>query len=120
MGRSATGRCASSLLRKLAATAGIVCSADEILVTSGSLQAIDLVNGVLLARGDTVLIEQESYEGSINRLTRRGVNAVGIPLDHDGMRMDALVDRARRSRAPRHAGPNTSTPSRPCRTRPAP
>jgi 2-aminoadipate transaminase len=79
------------LARKLAASAGIACSADEILITSGSLQAIDLVNAVFLARGDTVLIEQESYEGSINRLTRLGVKAVGIPLDREGMRIDSLA-----------------------------
>ena len=48
------------LAAKLGRTAGIACSSDEILITSGSLQAIDLVNGLLLARGDTVLIEQES------------------------------------------------------------
>ena len=46
---------------------------------------------MLLARGDTVLIEQECYQGSLNRLTRLGVKAVGIPLDRDGMRMDALA-----------------------------
>src|SRR4030081_2914862 len=68
------------LVAKLARDAGISCTADEILITSGSLQAIDLVNGVLLARGDTVIIEQESYQGSLNRLARLGVNAVGIPL----------------------------------------
>jgi 2-aminoadipate transaminase len=79
------------LVAKLKRDAGIACQADDILVTSGSLQAIDLVNGVLLARGDTVLIEQECYQGSINRLTRLGVKAVGIPLDGDGMRMDALA-----------------------------
>ena len=71
--------------------AGIACTADEILITSGSLQALDLVNGVLLARGDTVVIEQDTYQGSLNRLTRLGVNAVGIPLDHEGLRMDALA-----------------------------
>ncbi len=79
------------LVAKLNRDAGISCQADDILVTSGSLQAIDLVNGVLLARGDTVLIEQECYQGSINRLTRLGVKAVGIPLDGEGMRMDALA-----------------------------
>jgi len=47
---------------------------------------------VLLARGDTVIIEQESYQGSLNRLKRLGVNAVGIPLDRDGLRIDALAD----------------------------
>jgi 2-aminoadipate transaminase len=79
------------LVAKLKRDAGIVCGPDEILVTSGSLQAIDLVNGVLLARGDTVLVEQECYQGSLNRLTRLGVKAIGIPLDRDGMRMDALA-----------------------------
>jgi 2-aminoadipate transaminase len=78
------------LVGKLKRDAGMTCTADEILVTSGSLQAIDLVNGVLLTRGDTVIIEQECYQGSINRLTRLGVAPVGIPLDRDGMKMDAL------------------------------
>ena len=79
------------LAQKLKRSAGIVCAADDILITSGSLQALDLVNSIFLARGDTVIIEQECYQGSINRLTRLGVNAVGIPLDRDGMRMDALA-----------------------------
>src|SRR5579863_7082501 len=79
------------LANKLKRTAGIACVAEDILITSGSLQALDLVNGIFLARGDTVIIEQESYQGSINRLTRLDVNAVGIPLDRDGMRMDALA-----------------------------
>ena len=75
---------------KLKADAAIVCTPDDILITSGSLQAIDLVNATLLERGDTVIIEQDCYQGSINRLTRLGVTPVGIPLDDDGMRMDAL------------------------------
>ena len=79
------------LAAKLKRDAGIACTADDILIVSGSLQALDLVNGVLLARGDTVIIEQECYQGSLNRLTRLGVNAIGIPLDDDGMRMDALA-----------------------------
>jgi 2-aminoadipate transaminase len=78
------------LAAKLRSSAGIAAKADDILITSGSLQAIDLVNGALLARGDTVIIEQDCYQGSINRLVRLGVNPVGIPLDRDGMRVDAL------------------------------
>src|SRR6516165_8725421 len=80
------------LARKLERTAGISCDADEILITSGSLQALDLVNGILLARGDTVIIEQATYQGALTRLQRLGVEAVGIPLDGEGMRMDALGD----------------------------
>jgi 2-aminoadipate transaminase len=94
------------LTQKLKRTAGISCAADEILVTSGSLQALDLVNGVLLNRGDTVIIERDSYQGALNRLTRLGVNAVGIPLDGEGMRMDALAaaldDHKRRGVRPKY------------------
>jgi 2-aminoadipate transaminase len=80
------------LTAKLKRDAGIDCVADDILIVSGSLQALDLVNATLLVRGDTVIIERDSYQGSINRLTRLGVNMVGIPLDHEGMRMDALAN----------------------------
>ncbi|HEY2135610.1 MAG TPA: PLP-dependent aminotransferase family protein, partial [Xanthobacteraceae bacterium] len=94
------------LVAKLRRDAGIACTADNILVTSGSLQALDLVNGILLNRGDTVIIEQETYQGSLTRLARLGVNAVGIPLDRDGMRMDALAaaleDLARRGVRPKY------------------
>jgi 2-aminoadipate transaminase len=79
------------LTAKLRRDAGIDCAADDILIVSGSLQALDLVNATLLARGDTVVIEQDTYQGALNRLTRLGVNVVGIPLDQDGMRVDALA-----------------------------
>src|ERR1700761_4413881 len=79
------------LVAKLKRDAGITATADEILITSGSLQGLDLVNGLLLARGDTVIFEQVSYFGSLNRLNRLGVTAVGIPLEEEGMRMDALA-----------------------------
>ena len=90
--RKAIARCATSWSESSSATPASTCTADDILVTSGSLQALDLVNGVMLTRGDTVIIEQECYQGSINRLTRLGVTPVGIPLDSDGMKMDALAN----------------------------
>src|SRR6201987_368611 len=79
------------LTAKLKRDAGIHCDAADILIVSGSLQALDLVNATLLARGDTVIIERDTYQGALNRLTRLGVNVIGIPLDHEGMRMDALA-----------------------------
>ena len=78
------------LVAKLKANAGIACAADDILITSGSLQAIELVNRTFLERNDTVIIEEDCYQGSINRLTRLGVTPVGVPLDRNGMRVDAL------------------------------
>ncbi|MGZ8210967.1 MAG: aminotransferase-like domain-containing protein [Burkholderiales bacterium] len=79
------------LVGKLKADAGIACTADDILITSGSLQALDLINATLLQRSDTVIIEEDCYQGTINRLNRVGVTAIGIPLDRKGMRMDALA-----------------------------
>jgi 2-aminoadipate transaminase len=76
---------------KLKRDAAIECVADDILIVSGSLQALDLVNATLLARGDTIVTEQDTYQGALNRLARLGVNMVGIPLDENGMRMDALA-----------------------------
>ncbi len=80
------------LTAKLKRDAGIACAADDILIVSGSLQALDLVNATLLARGDTVIVERDTYQGALNRLARLGVNTIGIPLDGEGMRMDILAD----------------------------
>jgi 2-aminoadipate transaminase len=94
------------LAAKLKRDAGIACIADDILIVSGSLQALDLVNQTLLVRGDTVIIERDTYQGALNRLTRLGVNVLGIPLDQDGMRTDALAaaleDLKRRGIAPKY------------------
>jgi len=75
---------------KLKRDAGMTCTADDILVVSGSLQALDLVNGALLARGDTIICERDCYQGTLTRYDRLGVKAVGIPLDEHGLRIDAL------------------------------
>jgi 2-aminoadipate transaminase len=80
------------LVRKLRWHAGITCEADEILITSGSLQGLDLVNSLLLAPGDTVLVEEDCYSGSLSRLSRRGVEVLGVPLDSGGLRVDALAN----------------------------
>lgn len=79
------------LSAKLRRDGGLTCGADDIMIVSGSLQALDLVNQAMLSRGDTVIVETENYQGTLTRLTRLGVNMVSIPLDQDGMRMDALA-----------------------------
>jgi len=76
--------------KQLNLSAQIVSSENEILVVSGSLQALDLVNETFLRKGDTVIIEEENYGGTISRLRRLGVNMVGIPLEHDGMNVEVL------------------------------
>ncbi|MBV9828151.1 MAG: PLP-dependent aminotransferase family protein [Alphaproteobacteria bacterium] len=75
---------------KLGRWRGIKGSPDDVLITSGSGQAIDLINQVLLEPGDTVILEEFTYQGYLNKLKRLGVNMVSAPLDDDGIRIDAL------------------------------
>ena len=78
------------LVQKLATHRGINVTPDEVLITSGSGQGIDLINDILLEEGDTVILEGFCYEGAITNLRRRKINIVGIDVDQDGMRMDQL------------------------------
>lgn len=87
------------LAGKLKGHAGIECSPDEILITSGSMQGLDLVNSLLVARGDTVLIEQETYGGALTKLNKIGANVIGIPLDGEGLRLDVLKQKLEELRA---------------------
>lgn len=78
------------LAAKLKRAAGMDADPDEILLTSGSLQAIDLINAAMLASGDTVIVEESNYGGVFPRLVRAGARIVTIPVDEGGMDMDAL------------------------------
>jgi 2-aminoadipate transaminase len=94
------------LALKLKRDAGLLCQSEDILLTSGSLQALDLINGVLLEAGDTVIVEQETYGGALTRFNRLNVTTVGIPLDGEGLRVDlleaALADLRQRGVRPKY------------------
>jgi 2-aminoadipate transaminase len=72
--------------------AGMQDSADEILITSGSLQALDLVNQLLVAPGDMVIAEEATYGGALTRLSRLGVPYLGVRLDSNGIDMTHLAE----------------------------
>lgn len=76
---------------KLETRASMPTDPDEILVVSGSLQALDLVNDALLSPGDTVIVEQATYGGALSRLKRMGVSYVGVELDDEGIDTDHLA-----------------------------
>jgi 2-aminoadipate transaminase len=80
------------IVGKLAKDAGILCTADDVLITSGSLQGLDLVNQVLLSPGDTVIVEEMTYGGAITRLQRLGARIIGVPVDKEGMSTAALSE----------------------------
>lgn len=60
-------------------------SADDILITSGSLQALDLVNQLLVGPDDMVIAEEATYGGALTRLAKLGVPYQGVRLDDDGI-----------------------------------
>ena len=76
---------------KVAQRPAIKCTVDDVLITSGSGQAIDLVNGLLLERGDTVILEEFTYGGALSKLKRLGINVIGAPLDDEGLKIDGLA-----------------------------
>lgn len=84
------GKLREYLVTKLKKYSGIDCTADDIMITSGSSQGLNLINDAMLAPGDTVIIEQDNYGGVLSRLKNLKVDGIGIPLDNGGMRMDAL------------------------------
>lgn len=79
------------LVDKLAAHRGINTTVDDILITSGSGLAIELINEILLEEGDTVIVEEFSFSGALGNIRRRRANMIGIEVDHDGLRMDQLA-----------------------------
>jgi 2-aminoadipate transaminase len=78
------------LVKKLARDAGIGCTADDILITGGSQQALELVNSMLLEKGDTILVEEASYGGFLSRVKRYGVDMIPLPLDKQGIDIEAV------------------------------
>lgn len=69
---------------------GLRTTADEILITSGSQQGLELAARVMLEPGDSVLVEEPSYPGAIQVFRAAGARLLGIPRDKAGIRIDVL------------------------------
>jgi 2-aminoadipate transaminase len=65
---------------------------DDILITSGGQQAIDLVGKVFLNEGDVLICEDPSFIGALNAFRSYNAKLIGCPTDEYGMRMDALEE----------------------------
>ncbi len=76
--------------------------ADEFVITTGSQQAVHLLASVLADRGETVVVDDPCYLGARQVLLAAGAELVGIPVDHDGLRVDLLADRLRAGLRPRY------------------
>jgi 2-aminoadipate transaminase len=78
------------IARKSSSHRGISATADDVLITIGSMQGIDLVNKLLVEPGDTVIVESLSFHGALGKLRKIGATIVGAPIDEHGLRIDAL------------------------------
>ncbi len=80
------------LIAERACKEGIDTTAENVIITSGSQQALDTVGKMFLNPGDTALVGLPTYLGGINAFRSYESNLTGIPLDKDGMRIDILED----------------------------
>lgn len=71
---------------------GVRCDANQIIVTSGTQQALDIIGRMLLDPGDAVWIEDPGYPGALFSLRAAGAQIVPVPVDHDGL----IVEEARK------------------------
>ena len=97
---------------QLLASQGIHTNAGQVLITSGSQQAIALTCQVLLKRGDTVLVEQPTYNLALDLFRAMGLTIVGVPVDEHGMAVE-LVEALLQQHHPRliYTIPNFQNPS---------
>jgi DNA-binding transcriptional MocR family regulator len=77
------------LVERLVAS-GIEADADEIVVTSGSTQALALVARLFCDPGDTVVVEEPTYAGACATFAALGLRLVGVPLRPEGLDLEAL------------------------------
>jgi DNA-binding transcriptional MocR family regulator len=70
---------------------GASCTAQELLVTTGSQQGFDLLLRVMVAPGDVVLVEQPAYPATLQALKLQQAEVVTVPVDQDGLDVAALA-----------------------------
>lgn len=90
---------------KLARREGLAITRDEVFITNGSSQAINIIADTFVDPGDVVITEAPTFSATLGTLRRHGAEVHGIPLDDEGMRTDALEARlaelAARGRRPK-------------------
>jgi GntR family transcriptional regulator/MocR family aminotransferase len=81
----------AAIARYLGRARGIVCRPDAVMITSGAIQALDLIARATLQPGDPVAVEDPGYPEAAAVLAARGGRIVPIPVDDDGLRVERLA-----------------------------
>lgn len=69
---------------------GIVANTDNILITTGSQQALDLIGRIMIDPGDVILCEAPTYLGALQAWAAYGAHYQTVPADDDGMQVDLI------------------------------
>jgi len=99
------------LLVRHMARYGVTVGPENVLVTSGSQQALDLVGKLLINPGDRVLTEAPTYLGALQAFNAYQADYLPVPIDDDGMDVDALEDKLRAGPKFIYALPNFQNPT---------
>ncbi|MEQ8859865.1 MAG: PLP-dependent aminotransferase family protein [Pseudomonadales bacterium] len=84
----------AAMARRESDREGVAVNPDHLILTNGSMQAVTLSAQTLQqAPGDTVLLEEFSYPGTLSAYRNLRLNLEGVPLSPEGMRLDALEER---------------------------
>lgn len=109
----------SEIAEYLRRARGIVCSPDQVVIVSGSQQALDLAARILINAGDHVALEEPTYEGAREAFAAAGARVFSVPVDRDGLQVAQLPVRSPRCRAlyvtPSHQFPTGAVLSAPRR-----
>ncbi|HVP20964.1 MAG TPA: PLP-dependent aminotransferase family protein, partial [Anaerolineaceae bacterium] len=90
---------------------GIEISPDNIMITSGSQQALDLLGKIFINRGDRIVVESPTYLGALQAWNAYGAEYIPVPSDDDGMITDELEKALRTGPKFIYALPNFQNPT---------
>jgi GntR family transcriptional regulator/MocR family aminotransferase len=104
-----------STVAQLLASQGIHTRPQQVVITSGSHQALAIACQVLLRPGNAVLVEQPTYDLALELFRELGLKVVGAPVDQDGLRVD-LVEPLLQQHHPKliYTIPNFQNPTGAC------
>jgi GntR family transcriptional regulator/MocR family aminotransferase len=85
----------AAIARHVGIFRGVTTEADNVTITNGTQQALDVLARVLLAPGDTIAVEDPGYQPPRRLFESLGIRVIGIPVDRDGLVVDALPRRLR-------------------------
>src|SRR5215510_1797637 len=77
----------------LSATRGVRCVAEQVIITSGSLHALEIIARVILEPGDAAWIEDPGFLGARAALMAAGARVIPVPLDADGLNLASGISR---------------------------